>query len=164
MSEVATEASVSQGLAYHYFPSKESIFVALVRQMVVTPDEIRRRAETTHGSPLDRLRQMVSNMVERRRRDPGFYQLMRQATSNDTLPTDLRKALLAQGLIVQDIIRQLIVEGQARGEIANDDPDKLARAILACLDGLPGVVLPSPELVEKQMPDARIIIRMLRPD
>jgi AcrR family transcriptional regulator len=33
MSEVATEARISQGLAYHYFPSKEAIFVALLRQM-----------------------------------------------------------------------------------------------------------------------------------
>ena len=164
MSEVATEAGVSPGLAYHYFPSKEAIFVALVRQVTVPTEEVHKRAEKILGSPLDQLSQMVTNMVERRRRDPGFYQLLRQALSNDALPHDLRQALLSQAKAVQGIIRQLIVKGQARGEIANDNPDKLVRAILACLDGLSGMAPPSPELIEKQMPDARIILRMLRPD
>lgn len=164
MAEVAAAAGVSPGLAYHYFPSKEAIFVALLREMVVPADEIHKRVEKIPGSPLDRLRQMVSNMVERRWRDPGFYRLLRQASSNDVLPPDLRDALLTQARVVHDVIRQLIIEGQARGEIANDDPDKLVRAILACLDGLSGMALPSPELIEKQMPDARVILRMLRPD
>ena len=164
MSEIAAAAGVSPGLAYHYFPSKETIFVALVRQLTVSSDVVHKRAEKILGSPLDQLRQMVSNMVQRRQRDPGFYQLLRQALSSDALPPDLRHALLSQGLAVHDVIRRLIVEGQARGEIANDNPDTLARAILACLDGLSGMALPSSELVEKQMPDARIILRMLRPD
>lgn len=164
MSEIAAAAGVSPGLAYHYFPSKEAIFVALVRQMTVPVDDVRKRAEKILGPPLDKLCQIVSNMVQRRQRDPGFYQLLRQALSNDALPPDLRQALLSQGLAVHDIIRQLIVEGQARGEIANDSPDMLARAILACLDGLSGMALPSPEVIEKQMPDARIILRILRPD
>jgi AcrR family transcriptional regulator len=164
MSEVATEAGVSPGLAYHYFPSKEAIFVALVRQITVPTEEVHKRAEKILGSPLDQLSQMVTNMVERRWRDPGFYQLLRQALSNDALPRDLRRAVLSQGLAIHDIMRRLIVKGQARGEIANDNPDKLVRAILACLDGLSGMAPPSPELIEKQMPDARIILRMLRPD
>ena len=33
-------------------------------------------------------------------------------------------------------MRQLIVEGQATGEIAGDDPDQLMVALLASFDGL----------------------------
>ena len=98
MSEIAVAAGVSPGLAYHYFPSKDAIFVALVRQVTVPTEEVHKRAEKILGSPLDQLSQMVTNMVERRRRDPGFYQLLRQALSNDELPPDLRRALLSQGL------------------------------------------------------------------
>ncbi len=164
MAEIAAAAGVSQGLAYHYFPSKEAIFVALVRQVTFPADVVHKRAEKIPGSPLDRLCQMVSNMVERRRRDPRFFQLLRQASSNDTLPPDLRDALLTQARAVHDVMRQLIVEGQTRGEVAGDNPDKLVRAILACVDGLSGMLPPSPELIEKEMPDARIILRMLRLD
>lgn len=135
-----------------------------MRQVTVPAVEIHKRAEKIPGSPLDQLCQMVSNMAERRRKDPGFYQLLRQALSNDALPPDLREALLTQGMVIRDVMRQLFVEGQTRGEIANDSPDRLARAILACLEGLAGMALPSSELMEKQMPDARIILRMLQPD
>ncbi len=164
MTEIADEAGVSQGLAYHYFPSKEAIFVALLRQMTVPADEIRKRAQRIPGSPLEQLAQIVSAMVKRRRDDPGFYQFLRYASSNDSLPPDLREGLLKQAGAVYGAIRELIVEGQTRGEIANDDPDRLARAVLACLDGLSGLAPPSPEQFDKQMPDARVILRMLRPD
>jgi hypothetical protein len=57
----------------------------------------------------------------------------------------------------------LIVDGQATGEIANDDPDKPVSALLACVDILSRVAQLSPE-VEKQMPDARVILRILGPE
>jgi hypothetical protein len=65
---------------------------------------------------------------------------------------------------MREIMRGLIVEGQATGEIANDDPDKLVSALLACVDGLSRVARLSPEEVEKQMPDAGMILRILRPE
>jgi hypothetical protein len=61
------------------------------------------------------------------------------------------------------IMRRLIVEGQAAGEIAEDDPDQLVDAIMACLDGLSRkMVSLSSDEVRVQLPEARIILRMLR--
>ena len=84
--------------------------------------------------------------------------------ADDSLPQDIRESMYAQGQHVQEILRRLIVEGQAAGEIAEDDPDELLQAIMACLDGLSRMALSSPEGTGNHIPSARIILRMLRPD
>jgi AcrR family transcriptional regulator len=164
MAEVAEEAGVSQGLAYRYFPSKDAIFVALLRQMSLPPDEIHAMVRNIPGTPAVRLARIVSAMVERRRKDPEFYQFFSQAMTDDSLPPDIMEKMKTMGPIVHKILRRLIVEGQATGEIAKDKPDKLVRAIMACLDGLSRMAPFSSEQLENDMPDASIILRMLRPE
>jgi len=164
MADVASEAGVSPGLAYHYFPSKDAIFLALVRQLIRPADELLAIVQRIPGTPRDRLKRIVTAMLERRRKDPWYFQFFYQAMVSDSLPADLREQIKEQGLSMREIIRGLIIEGQKAGEMANDDPDKLASALLACIDGLSRMVQLSPEDVEKQMPDAGIILRMLGPE
>jgi len=161
MDEIAVEARVSKGLAYHYFPSKEAIFIALVKQMIPPLDELRAKLEKMPGTPRDRLLRIVSTMIERRRKDPEFYLLLNQAVADDSLPPEVVESLKSQGLLMRDILRRLIIEGQATGEFAKDNPNKLTRAILACLDGLSRMVSFPSEQAEDEMPDASIILRML---
>ena len=69
------------------------------------------------------------------------------------------------GEVVQGIMRELIVEGQATGEIARDDPDQLMFALMACINGLVQWTPPiDPEKALQHYPDPNIILRMLRPD
>jgi AcrR family transcriptional regulator len=164
MAEVAKEGGISQGLAYRYFASKDAIFLALASQLTRPAEELRAIVQQIPGTPSDRLKRIVTAMLERRRKDPEFYQFVYQAMASDSLPEDLREQLKEQGLSIREIIRGLIVEGQATGEIANDDPDKLASALLACVDGLSRMARLSPADVEKQMPDAHIILRILGPE
>jgi AcrR family transcriptional regulator len=164
MAEVAEEAGVSQGLAYRYFPSKDAIFVALLRQMIRPPDEIHATVRNIPGTPAERLARIVSSMVERRRKDPEFYQFFNQVMSDDSLPPDIMEKMKAQGPVVYKILRRLVVEGQATGEIAKDSPDKLVRAIIACLDGLSRLAPLSSEQLQREFPDASIILRMLSPN
>ncbi len=164
MSDVASEAGVSPGLAYHYFPSKEAIFLALVRQLTRPADELRAIVQQMPGTSSERLKRMVTAMLERRREDPEFYQFFYQAMASDSIPADLREQLKEQSVSIREIMRGLVVEGQATGEIANDDPDKLVSALLACVDGLSKLVQLSPEEVEKRMPGADIILRVLGPE
>jgi AcrR family transcriptional regulator len=164
MAEVAEEAGVSQGLAYRYFPSKDAIFVALLREMSRPPDEIHAMVRSIPGTPAERLARIVSAMVERRRKDPEFYLFFNQAMSDDSLPPAIMKEMKTLGPLVYKILRRLIIEGQATGEIAKDNPDKLVRAIIACLDGLSRMAPLSSKQLQREFPDASIILRMLGPN
>jgi AcrR family transcriptional regulator len=165
MAEVAAEAGVSQGLAYRYFSSKEEMFYELLREMWRSGGMVNEEAQTASGTPRERLERMVSSMIQLRRDHPEFYQFLFQALTDDRLPEDVRQTMKDQGTGARKAMRRLIVEGQAAGEVAEDDPDQLVDAIMACLDGLSRrMVSLSSDEVRVQLPEARIILRMLMPD
>ncbi len=57
-------------------------------------------------------------------------------------------------------MRQLIVEGQAIGEIVDGDPDQLMVALLACFNGLlKRATMLDPNDAKNHFPEAKIILR-----
>jgi len=163
MAEVAAEASVSQGLAYRYFASKEAIFHELVEQAVQTGIAGIQRIPRMPGTPGERLELLVSKAWEGRREHPEYYQVLYQVLDDEATSSAIRELIGRQGQAYQDVMRQLIVEGQATGEVATDDPDQLVRAILASVEGLTRWATYYPEQYHKHFPDASIFLRMLKP-
>ena len=163
MADVAAEALVSQGLAYRYFANKEAIFHALFEQIVQTSLAGMPRILEMPGTPGERLDFLISSAWEGRREHPEFYQLMYQVLSDEATPDNLRELIGRQGQAYRDVMRQLIVEGQAAGEVAEGDPDQMVIVVLACLDGLSRLVLWDSEQVKKHFPDAGLLLRMLKP-
>jgi AcrR family transcriptional regulator len=165
MAELAAEAGVSQGLAYRYFSSKEEIFYELLRQMWRSGGVINEGAQDAPEAPRKRLGTIIDRSMRLRRDHPEFYQFLFQALIDDKLPDDVRKSMKDQEVGVRNTMRRLIVEGQASNEIVNDDPDQLVDAIMACLDGLSRkMVSLSTGEVRMQLPESRIILRMLGPE
>jgi hypothetical protein len=62
-----------------------------------------------------------------------------------------------------NVLRQLIVEAQATGEAAPDDPDELVCAFFACLEGLSRSALRQREHGGVHFPEPGIVLRMLMP-
>ena len=163
MAEVAAAAGVSQGLAYRYFANKEAIVNALVEQAVQSGIAALPHILEIPGTPGERLDRLFSGLVEVRREHPEFYQLLYQMPSGDVAPDHLRELLARQSQAFQDGLRQLIVEGQATGEVAQGDPDQLVTAVMAYLDGLTRLVVYDPERFKEHFPDAGMILRLLKP-
>jgi AcrR family transcriptional regulator len=165
MADVAEEAGVSQGLAYRYFPSKNVIVATLMRQTIQSRDKLNSMVREIPGTAGERLSHIVSTMVDNRRKHPEYYQVLYQGMVDDELNQEVRDAIAEQGRVAYEIVRRLVVEGQATGEIARDDPDKLVTAVFACLDGLSRRVMTlRPDEVSVFMPDAGTILRMIKPD
>ncbi len=165
MSEVAEEAGISQGLSYRYFPSKEAILATLVRRSTESGGGFSARMKAIQGTPGERLHLLISYVLDARRREPEFYQLLYQVLADHESPSELREVVRKSGEVVQAEMRRLIVEGQRTKEIADDDPDKLLGAVFACLDGLSrAMMVLAPEEASASIPDARVVMRMLRPD
>ncbi len=165
MSDIATEAGVSQGLAYRYFPSKEAILTTLVEEDRASGDGLAARIKRVPGTPGERLAQIVSMLLRNRRERPEFYQFVHQVASDEEIGAGLRKAMQKNGDIIQEELRRLIIEGQANGEVAKDDPDQLLAALTALFDGLARGVPPLDSAGSRtHFPDDRIILRLLGAD
>jgi AcrR family transcriptional regulator len=163
VADIAAEAGVSQGLAYRYFPSKEAIFHTLLREMLQS-GEAGRPSEDPEMTPRDRLERFVSDTIRLRREHPEFYRFLFQALSDQKLPKDIRDKLTAHGQEIRKVLRRLIVEGQANGEVSKGEPDQLVDVILACLEGLSMRMAYSDPSARVQLPDAAIILRVLGPN
>ncbi|GCE21450.1 TetR/AcrR family transcriptional regulator [Dictyobacter kobayashii] len=161
MGEVAAEASISQGLAYHYFASKDALFQALSQQVLQASTAGLQHVLAMPGTPGERITLLVSRVVESRREHPDIYQLMDQIQSDETTPANLHEHIQRQGQAFYDVLRQLIVEGQATGEVATGDPDQLVIAMVACVVGLSRLSLRNQEQFTRSCPDADILLRML---
>ena len=163
MANVAAAAAVSYGLVYRYFESKEAIFQALVERTVQSGDAAFQRFGEIPGTPGERLDRLVTRLVEARRDHPELSQLHYQVLSDETTPADLRAQTLRYGQAFQELLRGLIVAGQATGEVRTADPDQLVTAVLAALDGLARLALIDPERFHQHFPDASVILGMLKP-
>ncbi|SRR6266567_1403384 len=162
MADVAAEAGFSQGLAYRYFASKETIVSSLVEQALQAPAADLQRIREIPGTPGQRLDFLLTGFIESRRH-PEAFQLLAQVLSSEETPDNLRELLHRRSQMLQEVLRQLIVEGQATGEVATGDPDQLVTAILASVDGLTRWATYYPEQYYEHFPDASIFLRMLKP-
>jgi AcrR family transcriptional regulator len=163
MADVALAAQVSYGLTYRYFDSKEAILQALVEQILHSGIAAIQRFAALPGPPGERLDRLISRLVQTRRDHPEFAQVHYQVLSDAATPPDLREQVKRYGQAFHDLLRRLIVEGQAEGSVRAADPDQLVTAVMAALDGLTRLALTDPERFQQHFPDARIIQGMLKP-
>ncbi|MCI4326726.1 MAG: TetR/AcrR family transcriptional regulator [Thermoplasmata archaeon] len=161
MEEVAEEAGISQGLAYRYFPSKQALYIALIKDALHAPESPRARLEGA-DSPGARLATMVSNMVILRRDCPELTRIPQLAAGDKDLPSAFRRELMQHGQRMIRSLRQRIVDAQESGEISRDDPDQLVVALLSTLDGLSRIPAGVTALGgASSFPNPEIILRML---
>lgn len=163
MADVAAAAGVSQGLAYRYFTSKEEIYRELIEQAVQNSLTSVQPAPVASATPGERLAQLITKMVESRRDQPEVFQFIEQVLSSEQVPEDFRERLERQGQRFIDEVRQLIIEGQATGEVVAGDPEQLVIAIAASLTGLASFALHQPAQFRASCPEASVFLRMFKP-
>jgi AcrR family transcriptional regulator len=192
IAEVAVAADVSYGLVYRYFASKEALLVELVKKVLSDSLKALERAQEMPGTPKERLHSLLTQVITGVREHPEFILLVQQmlgqeaertqsgepeqktdqtdqlsilqALHSETAHNQLRKLAQQQSRTYRSVLRQLVVEGQATGEIADDDPDQLVAAVTACVAGLSqAATWQAPEQFQKSFPDVDIILRILIP-
>jgi AcrR family transcriptional regulator len=192
MSEVATAAKVSYGLIYRYYASKEALLVELVEKVMNDSLKALEGALEMPGTPGERLRALLTQVLSGVREHPEFILLVqqmlgektghdrqresgqelshsvrfpfRQALRSETAHEHLQELAQEQSRTYRSVLKQLIIEGQKTGEIVLDDPDQLVSAVTACVAGLSqGAAWQELEQFQKNFPDVSIILRMLFP-
>jgi AcrR family transcriptional regulator len=164
MADVAQAAGVSQGLAYRYFASKEQLVHELVAHaleqaaLATAPP-----SSDTPLTPGERLAQLITRLVEHRREHLELFQLLDQLLSAERAPSAIAELIRQHRASFLGELRQLIVQGQARGEVAPGEPDQLVIAITATLEGLTRFGLHDPEQFYRLCPEPAILLRMLKP-
>ena len=136
-AEIAAAAGASHGLVYHYFPSKEAIYVALVKRAMEASSELTARALRTPGTAWQRLRSVCSQMLEGGWGDVEYTLIILQATVGVPVPEEARAIIRSHAEASVSNLAELIEQAQAAGDAAAGDPRELAQLlssiVLGCL-------------------------------
>jgi len=161
MSEIAAAANVSYGLAYHYFANKEAIFTTLLQYALQGVLELMQRARVQPGTPWDRLRWLTSEILLGAQDEPEYEMLVLQALTNTAVPRETHELVWEESQVTHEALKQLIVEGQAAGEVVGGDPDRLTTTFEWCIQGMVfGISYWGYE--PARLPDVESVLRMLK--
>lgn len=131
VADIATELRMSTANIYKFFPSRNAILESCAERNIAT---LKGRLAEIVGSPgnsMDRLSRCVLSIfhfhTEMLRNERQTFKLV--ATAIEEVWPCIRE----YDLLVQDIFRQLIMEGMASGEFRPTDVAETAQALLDCL-------------------------------
>lgn len=161
MSDIAAAANVSYGLTYHYFANKEAIFTTLLTYALQGALQLMQHARAQPGTPWDRLSWLISQISEGAQGEPEFEMLILQALTSHAVPQEMRQMVLQESQSSHEALKQLIIEGQAAGEVVAGDPDLLTTSFEWCIQGMVfGISYWGYEA--KRLPDVESILRLLK--
>lgn len=162
IADIAAQAGLSHGLVYHYFASKEDIFVELIRIADTSSSSAMLQAEQLPLPPREKLRTIIQFVLQSllgQYESAYMFYLMAQAMMSDTTPP-AAKEILSKFNIPYEVITRIIAQGQADGTIAPGDPAQLTTFFWAMIQGFATYQLVSPDA---PTPDADVLMRMFEP-
>lgn len=154
MNEIMKVSGLSKGLVYHYFPSKEHIFLHLVDSALEISQRVWSAALDSPGTAWEKIRILSENLVRTAfTEESSLYSLV--------MVQALSQAKGIPGLLehIQDLgahyaaLPPLIAEAQQAGQAAPGDPELLAYTYLALFQGFTLFLLQDDGMRKKITPD-----------
>lgn len=139
VSDVARKTNMSNGLVYHYFSSKEEMFIALVETALSRMGEACEFLESMDIEPHKKLKYAMDELVKGIRSNPNaclYHVLVFQAATQDNIPARAKKIIRENHGRPYDTIAGIISDGQARGTIRQGSPEDLSFFFWNTVNGL----------------------------
>ena len=162
ISDIAKEAALSHGLVYHYFNSKDEIFIMLVERALQGSKYVVDLASQQKLSPLDQLHWLTKTILTGLSHDGAyFFLIIVQAFTSDAVPVQVKELVSSNSSAAFEGILPIILAGQQAGQIVKEDPVKLASSYFAMIQG---ISLQHVQQVDQlTAPDADLILKIFRP-
>ena len=153
LQRVAVAAEMGKSSLYHYFPTRDALFDALMQDLLRKELEVFEELAGAAGRPSQRLEALIDAVTEIIgewvKAGPLLIDCLQDERGRRALRLTLRK--------IRDALSKLVAQGQAAGELRGGDPRALATVVIGCLDG---VLLQ--RLLEPAAPGQRAVDRELR--
>jgi AcrR family transcriptional regulator len=132
VADIVEDLGVGKGVFYWYFPSKEELFVEILRD---AHQELRRRRQAAIGDEADPvvrielgIRASLAWFAEHR----ASFTLFQQASTEERFASVLHRN---EEIVIADTVRH-IKDGIVEGRIADQDPEILAQAVVGVVEQL----------------------------
>jgi AcrR family transcriptional regulator len=162
ISDIAEAAHLSNGLVYHYFESKEDVFIELVSQAVELSAAALKEIDAMPLEPLDKIRaiaEQVMKAIHETENSAFYFLLMVQACVSDANPEEV-KEIMQKASVPDEIILKIVTEGQKKGCIGAGNAGDYVMLFWAAIQGLALSKIAQGERYE--MPNPELLLRMFR--
>ncbi|MDD9267157.1 TetR/AcrR family transcriptional regulator [Paenibacillus sp. GCM10023248] len=160
MSMIAETAGISNGLLYHYYKSKDELFLSLVQEAMLETEAAMRGIHEMPGTPIEKIRALTADILDES--GAPYFMLIHQARTSDGVPDKVK--LLLEAYSMDTFIDQLLplfLEGQQAGELTEGDPRELIACYLSVLSGI--MVINSNGIEDYRIPRADMLMRLIAP-
>lgn len=157
VSDIAKEAKLSHGLVYHYFSSKEEIFIELVRSAADASIDVIHRANGQPGTAAEKLLWMTEQILRSMEGEKKLsYLLMMQASTSEAVPDEVKEILRNHSPVHETI--PLVMEAQAEGTFRKEDPVTMAVTYFALIQGL---AMNKIQWDECPLPEPKVLLKIM---
>jgi len=157
LQRVATAAGIGKSSIYHYFPTRDALFQALMQHLLEREVALFDQVLSADGTASERLEVLIRGVEgvidEWGNTGPLLIDCIHDKRGRKAVARTLRR--------IHEPLRRLIADGQRSGEFRRGDPGALATVVIACLDGVLLLRLLDPESVArpKVAAELRAVIR-----
>lgn len=133
ITDIADAVSMSTGLLFHYFESKEDLLLELVK---MGAESANRSAAMTDVEPEDYFRNLLGFLFSNAKTSPGIYYMfvLMGQVRREGMPEDARQVASSVNQI--DASAKLIEKGQKKGTFRDGDPKLLSTCFWAAVQGV----------------------------
>ncbi|MDF2820921.1 MAG: TetR family transcriptional regulator [Clostridiales bacterium] len=138
IGDIAKKANISNGLAYHYFQSKDDIFAELLKKAVERFSGAINKLNTMNLTPSTKVKFLSRFMLETINDDnetSSFFMIMMQAGLTDEVSEKVANELRVAGEPII-IIANIIKNGRETGEFCEGESGKLATLYWSTFQGM----------------------------
>ncbi|MDP4142980.1 MAG: TetR/AcrR family transcriptional regulator [Bacillota bacterium] len=167
ISGIAKAGSISQGLIYHYYSSKDELYAAVIERAIESSESIVNMINQYNlkgWQGLSAITEGVINYIKAGKEELLNFFFIYQAIMLDPMPKCVKDAL-AKEMKILPTTAQLMKEAQEEGTVIQGDPFLLASTFWSTLQGIIMTKVtvmymdaPQGELV----PDSNLILRMFK--
>ncbi|MGJ4947003.1 TetR/AcrR family transcriptional regulator [Bradyrhizobium sp. HKCCYLS20291] len=156
-TDICTEAGISPGHLYHYFPSKETMIQALVEQNL---GHAASRLQVILAAP-DVIEALVQELESTSIHQPQAQVLTAEALAEACRNPDFAAIVHAHARAMRALLVDFIVKAQRRGEVDTGlDPEATANILFAVVDGARALPIRNPAVdIQQSSQHLRLMLR-----
>lgn len=139
ISDISKSVGISQGLFYHYFASKEEIFIELVdnalEQLYMACVWLEKQ-QMNSDKKIEFAIEELLKIIDKDENAARYHLLIAQASASDSIPREAKEIIEAKYKRPYEIMSKIIEIGQIEGKIKTGDKDELAMLFWTSINGV----------------------------
>lgn len=139
IADIASYSGFAQGLVYHYFSSKEEIFIELISTSLDRMNEACIGLEKLILPADEKIKLALNELIkglDSNEDTSKYHLLIAHSSVSEAIPDKAKEIIKKKNQLPYQVIKKIMLEGQSNGTVKNYDAEMLSQLFWATIKGL----------------------------